>query len=430
VLIPLTLVWAVMTLAALSFVFVFGSNAPYADEWEFIPALLDQEPLPSWLWAQHNEHRLPLSRAIYYILFQLTHDFRAGMYLQIAMLSALALGLMGFSAHLRGRSDWVDAFFPVSLLHVGHWENFVMGYQLCFALFCCLVSLLAVVAFQAKRETAFRSGLWAVLLLSLTALTGGFGLAVVPPVASWLFYLAVLVWSSGAKAKSLILLILAALPVIYLAIYFEGYQRPPGHPPFSDDPLTVGIVTGEVLAMAFGIGVSGLWWLVASVEVVVGVATTALLLRQGRTPTNRPASFGLIAVAAGVFGLALAIGFSRGSMGDGMGLWPRYALLVWPLVGTAFLVWVRAGRRWLPILFCMTTALAFMPNMFTGMLRGATIRAHYNQIESDVRSGLSTERIIANCFPNSVNEGQTDRAVAAIPLLRNAGIGVLGAARR
>ena len=43
------------------------------------------------------------------------------------------------------------------------------------------------------------------------ALTGGFGLPVVPPVALWLLYLAVLVWHGGSKGRALILALLALL---------------------------------------------------------------------------------------------------------------------------------------------------------------------------------------------------------------------------
>ena len=48
-----------------------------------------REPVLPWLWAQHNEHRLPLPRAVFLTMFRVTHDFRTGMNLQVAMLSAL-----------------------------------------------------------------------------------------------------------------------------------------------------------------------------------------------------------------------------------------------------------------------------------------------------------------------------------------------------
>jgi hypothetical protein len=430
VLILLAIVWVVMTLAALGFVAIFGANAPYTDEWEFVPALLRQEPLTSWLWNQHNEHRLPFSRLIFYTLFQLTHDFRTGMFLQVAMLSTLSLWLMRLAARFRGHPDWVDAFFPVSLLHLGHWENFIMGYQLCFALFCCLVSCLGVIAIQTRRETAFRSGLLAGVLLSLITLTGGFGLTVVPPVAAWLIYLAVLLWRARAKLRALILFTLAMMPLAYMAIYFNGYERPPHHPPPSHDPIAIGMVTGEVLAMSLGYGVVGVWWLVVFAELAIGVATLELLIVRGREPANRPASAGLIAVAAGVCGLAVAVGIGRGSMGSDMGLWPRYSLLAWPLLGTAFLVWVKAGRKWVPIVFCVAAALAFIPNMGTGMQEGLRNRSHYEQIRNDVRAGFSAEQIVHKEFPKSRNSAQMDRAIQYIPLLRSAEIGVFGAGNR
>ena len=62
------------------------------------------EPLGPWLWAQHNEHRLPLPRLVYYGLFQITHDFRTGSLLQIGCCSATSLALMSLAAHLRGRA--------------------------------------------------------------------------------------------------------------------------------------------------------------------------------------------------------------------------------------------------------------------------------------------------------------------------------------
>src|SRR4051794_7533696 len=74
-------VWAAFTAGAVAFVATLGTNAPYADEWEFVPALVGEEPALPWLWQQHNEHRLPLPRAIFLALFTITHDFRAGMLL-------------------------------------------------------------------------------------------------------------------------------------------------------------------------------------------------------------------------------------------------------------------------------------------------------------------------------------------------------------
>src|SRR5262245_45078017 len=231
--IPL-IAWVASTFVAGSFVLMLGTNAPYADEWEFVPVLVgdnpDANPTLPWLWKQHNEHRLPLPRAIFLVLFKLTHDFRAGMLLQVAMLSAFAFFLMKLAARLRGTPQWADAFFPISMLHLGHWENFIMGYQICFVLFAVLVTALGVVALRITRENAFRSGVVAGVLLMLIALTGGSGLAVILPVCAWLVFIAIDVWRSGRKDRAALLMLLALLPVAYLGVYFVDYHKPAGHP--------------------------------------------------------------------------------------------------------------------------------------------------------------------------------------------------------
>jgi hypothetical protein len=433
--------WAAFTLAAVAFVGLAGTNAPYADEWEFVPVLVGHEPPVPWLWRQHNEHRFPLPRLIYLGLFALTHDFRAGMLLQVAMLAALALYLMRLADRLRGRPSGADLFFPVSLLHIGHWENFVMGYQICFALFAVLATALAVVALRTTRENSFRSGLAAGVLLVLLSLTGGSGLAVTVPVSGWIAFLAVGVWRSGGKGRGLLLFVFAVVPLAYLGAYFVDYRKPPGHPDLSTDPVRVVGVTAQVLAVSFGMGLSAVWWLVCPGLVAVGGGTVARLIRRAnREPGEWPATAGLVAVAAGVTGVAVAIGMGRAGLSADAGLWSRYSLLTWPLLAATYLVWVRADRRWVPILLCATAALALPGNLAVGAICGAAVKSEYSAVEADNAAGLSPEQIVAaeGARADARQHGgvggviavvlQTvdERSVRAIPMLRAARIGIFG----
>jgi hypothetical protein len=421
--------WGALTVAALAFVLGLGSNVPSADEWEFVPVLTGHEPSLPWLWAQHNEHRLPLPRLVYLTLFRLTNDFRAGMVLQVALLSALSLWLMRLAARLRGGPHWADVFFPVSLLHAGHWENLLMGYQLCFTLFAVLATATGAVALRTTRETAFRSGVAAGVLALLLALTGGSGLVVALPVCAWVGYLGAMVWRTGAKRRAAILFLLALLPVAYLGLYFDGYTRPPGHPSPGDGGIAVVMVTAETLAVAFGIGVAGVWWAAFGGIAALGVVVFGMLVEKLKSPATRPAAVGLLAFIAGIVGLALAIGVGRAGLGDDMGLWSRYTLLTWPLLGVAYLFWVARGGRggkWVPVALCVAAALAFLPNTGTGVRAGSEIRAALAAVEADAATGASPERIAAR-LRGTYHGGQEERAVRGIPMLREAGVGAFGA---
>lgn len=417
--------WAATTVLALSFVLFLGTNAPYADEWEFVPALVGEEPRLPWLWEQHNEHRMPLPRLVVLAYFTLTHDFRAGMILQVIMLSALALYLIRLAAKVRGSGHWADAFFPISLLHTGHWENFVMGYQVCFVLFAVLATALVVTALNTTRASAFRSGVFAGILLMLLALTGGSGLAVAPAVSAWLLYLTAIVWRSGSKGRALLISLLAVLPFAYLGVYFIGYHRPAHHPEPSLNPLDFGPLAGQVVAVSFGMGLSKAWWAVFPALLALGSGTLLLLKKNWKDADARPAAVGLVAVTAGVTGVAVAIGVGRAGFGGEMGLWSRYSLLTWPLLGAAYLVWAKAARKWVPIALCVAAALAFPGNVGDGMVNGAKIAGDYSQIATQAKAGLTAEQIVrGEAFANSHQAGQTERAVRAIPLLRHKRIGI------
>ena len=156
----------------------------------------------------------------------------------------------------------------------------------------------------------------------------------------------------------------------YIGAYFTDYRRPPGHPEPSSDPVAVVRLALEVLAVSFGIGVLHVWWVVALGLLGVGTATVAILLRRWGDPGERLWVAGVLAVAAGVTGVALAIGVGRGAWGAGMGLWARYTLLTWPLLAMTYLVWARLGGKWVPVALCVAAALVFPPNTGTGMMIG------------------------------------------------------------
>src|ERR1700730_8906727 len=125
-LISVLAVWVAMVAAMLSWVALYGFNVPWREDWFMVPALVGKEPHPlEWLWAQTVEHRTPIQRAIYLLLLRTSDgDFRIGMIADVVALGAICIFMLLMARHLRGgKTRLADAFFPLTLLHLGHTEH-------------------------------------------------------------------------------------------------------------------------------------------------------------------------------------------------------------------------------------------------------------------------------------------------------------------
>ena len=110
-------------MAALAYVYQYGTNVPSWDDWDMIPVLTGNQKVTwQWLWSQHSEHRIPLPRLVMLAVMGLPGvDLRGGMYFNAVSLSIVAAGLMLAARHLRGgRGDWVDVFFPLLVLNLAN----------------------------------------------------------------------------------------------------------------------------------------------------------------------------------------------------------------------------------------------------------------------------------------------------------------------
>src|SRR5689334_13338668 len=139
--------WLLMLLAALGFVWRYGSNVPYLDDWDIVPTMTRHQPVTaSWLWSQHNEHRVPVPRIIDLALFWgVGRDFRVGMYFNVLLVGALAFGMIITAKRLRGRTSYSDAFLPLLLLNWGQGLNFIWSWQTEFFLSTVLAGIVLLI---------------------------------------------------------------------------------------------------------------------------------------------------------------------------------------------------------------------------------------------------------------------------------------------
>ncbi|MFL5327723.1 MAG: hypothetical protein ACJ8C4_02310 [Gemmataceae bacterium] len=414
--------WLAMTLAAFFYVGHFASPYPFGDEWDLIPGETAREPMPRWLWAQHNEHRLPLPKLVHWGLMHISgHDSRAGGFATAGTLSLLALGFVMTARKLRGQIDFADAFFPVALLNWGQFENYLIGFQISFALSAGLACAWLFGALRSQRLP-----IWTWFVPLLLALCGAHGLAYVPPLG-----LATLWLSRGeTPLRRVTAWTLVGLSFAMIALYFRGYGRPADHPQSAGIIPSLKIAT-EVLALGWG-WVAQMTWPISGLVALAFVGATGVLFlvikfRGFHLVFSAPSpSLSLVpwlALAAGTVALALGIGWGRSGFGPLAGFADRYTLLAFPLVGTAFLAWVRFGGRifssLVPMGMFTVACLMLTQHVRTGLSEGKINAGLYESFDHDLRAGFSPTELASRhpaLFPHA------ERFADRLRLLRDAGL--------
>ena len=346
-------VWLVMMLGAVFCLAKFGRNIPLAEDWWLVPPLTGNEPnLASWLWAQNNEHRVPLPKLILLLLLKICKgDFRAGMLLNISVLAALALAMIYTARKVRGNlTRFEDAFFPIALLHLGNWGNIYWSW--CFTMIIGVVIASIILLLLVRRGTVATppDDILAGICLVLLPLSGANGLLFVPPLALWFAYDGYRRWravrfATGCRWASKILIGAAVISLCLTGLYFVGYERPSWTPP---NPGLVPSIkaTLQFLALGFGPVSRSSWILSVTAAVAILLPTAWLLIRRALIPANPKSDRGLeILVFFGTTAaFAFAMGWGRAGVIPLYGIWPlHYVLLAVPAFITAFFAWELYG---------------------------------------------------------------------------------------
>lgn len=412
--------WAVLSLQALIFVILYPHSGPIIDEWEFITAVTGEESFWPWLWKLHNEHRFPLPRLIWLPLTQWTGDFRAGCYVSLVAVCLFTLQMIRLAARMRGQLHFADAFFPLTLLHVGHWENLRMGYQIVFMMNLVLAGWLLQIILTTSRDNLLRRGVQGGIVTLLLLGCGAGGLAFGPFMAVWLAYLFLLIvcTKSAGRRRAIALPMLAILFTVYIGLYLQGYHRPAHH----RDPIeTWGSQSAaawqalrsamQALSMAFGPGAIGLW---PASAFIVGLVSFECIMHLARASiarvADRPRIVGLLLYFGAVLFMAFGIGWGRcvfltadGQPGD-MGFASRYCWIVWPGLAAIYFQWLLFGSkrqaRWIPIVLFGITAAMLPFNVATGFIEGVKHQAYHAAWEQSVRAGMSDQALIEKYFPD------------------------------
>jgi MFS family permease len=377
-------VWAAMTVLAGGYIREYGPNMPVYDEWTFVPVLYGPTATKwEWVVERHAEHRYPLARLLYLGLFHATGgDYRAGMWCTLGLLSGAAALVMTTARTARGTTAYSDCWAPILLLHRGHCENLIMGYQIAFTLNVFAVAAFVALVVRSPGWPAARVAWIGVALTLVLALGGGIGLLFAPLVGGWVIWRTVTqpcrtpaAWAAVGVCGAI--LAYAAVAVADSLSAPRIHRSTPGPETAWTVLQTVGNAFGPALTSARS--VSGI------ALAIVGVAAAGLLLRQfWADREQRAVTLGLLTALAGVAAFAVVIGFTRPNVAS-----PRYAAIA--ALGPCVILITLAGRfprlpRWWTVAGAVGVAVGGAVVVRQNWLEAATFGRGYRTAEQSVRA--------------------------------------------
>ena len=331
------LVWCVAAVVLVSYVGQHAGTLPFTDDvlmGRYLDPTVDIDL--HVLWAQHNEHRIPLPKLLYMALVGGFRDLRAGCWFHVLALLAVSLGLLLVLRERTGRWRVSDASIPLALLTAGNAENLLNSFQVAFALpFALMGTLLAMSLAGFEPRTAARQvPVWAVLLLLVGC--GGVGVVYAGVLALWPIGASI----RAARARQpgwrgLLLAGAAGGVALALAVAAYFHDLVPMAAPAVPGPSDIARTAFQYLACGAGALAMQIepWpgWLAAA-ALFAGALSVIRGLRAGA-----PAASAVAAQLAAGAVLAVVVGIGRAADGPNAGFANRYVELSALLLCTSHL---------------------------------------------------------------------------------------------
>jgi hypothetical protein len=400
----------------------------------------------SFLWAQHNEHRLPLAKLIWLVISHASrYDFRAAMYLSALTLGAAAALLLFAAKRVRGQTSYADAFLALTLLNLGQCQNLLWSFLLSWTLSSLFLAVVFMVVVMSGQFLRIKDALIAGSAIICLPLCGGNGVIVAPCLALWLGWSAFRQWRKpGFRMAGTIALSFTIMALLTCCLYFVNYNwRGASSHAFS--PLVLASATAQCLAISMGRGACGIddsgrklldavcfgpavehWkFLVIFMLVCLALAFGSLAWAAYRCAEERHRSIALIVFACAVLAVAPVVAWGRASSSSPYEcLHPRYIVICLPLWWVVYFSgilcrWNEAANLLQISLFSVACAF-FLTNECTGLEYGRWQKAAMKRFEDALDRGVPCPLLAneADCLYPRV-----DVLPARFSMLRRAGVG-------
>ena len=428
-------VWALMFLVALAFVATYGANVPYGDDWwNWLPPLHNGQPITlSWLWARHGvntEHRYPLQKLLLVGLYRITGDVRGAMVFDVLILAALAFALILAARRVRGRSSYADAFIPLVLLNLGHAASLLWAMMLCNIVPIVLIGVLLAIVVTGYPRPGLGAAILAGGCLVLLPLFGGLGVVVLPALALWLSFVALVHWRAGglhSGRESLLILGMTVSALLLVLLYLNGMYSPLDKTAHTQRLGPVVILRSYCRLMGmevFGGAISSFprWGRAAGQfagTALCLVSIVPLVPVLFRRTAERPRALGLLAIQGAMIGLALAMSLRRATRSA-----MQYEMFFVPGLLALYFTWMLYGppriRRFMTAALFLGQLVLALLDFQHGVSLGKGHKYRMAAFERDLRSGMPTYMLLGR-YSKHIQFTRTDLEDA-----QRTGFGIFG----
>jgi hypothetical protein len=421
-------VWTVWTLWGFLFVLHYTRNVPVGDDWEMVPYIVKKEPLTlDYLWALHAEHRIPLPKLVTISLAWLAGgDIRSSLLFNISALSGLAAAFIWAARRVRGSTSYADMFFPLALLHLGHYVSLLWCSMVHHVVVTILTGTVLIVIVLHPRTLSLGAAVLAGCCVLLLPTCGAVGVALVPVLGAWLLYSAVRAWfgdAPDARRAGLVTQLFLGATAVLLAAYAVNFHLSP-YTATTPSVLDTLFYSWRMATASFGVAAMSIW--PVSGYVVLGLLVLTLLAALDAMQIRadvRLGLLGLLAVVGAVGVLILVIGYGRGPYSEVLGLNTRFTTLTVLMLCGIFYVWEYCPRRGIArtaqAVLCLLVAGLLVGNTRVGNQGGRSLSRTLDLFEKDLQAGLPAEQFAVR-YPGYF---YPTMGVTGIAMLRDARVG-------
>ncbi|BDA75738.1 hypothetical protein CAL7716_099040 [Calothrix sp. PCC 7716] len=225
----ITLTYLFPLISVLFFVYIFGVNVPFWDEWvlpSFFQKVISGHANILDFFAQHNEHRIFFPRILFLLnSFISKWDVKIQMYLSILLVFVSFGNLYLISSKIKNKRQSLfyltnigTSFFIFSLTQ---WENWLWGFQVAFIIVnTCIISAISFLSIPQKMSIN-KKIVFAAACCFIASFSSAHGLL------SWIALIPNLVLIEGNKKERISRIIVwMILFILSISIYLIGYEKP------------------------------------------------------------------------------------------------------------------------------------------------------------------------------------------------------------